>query len=246
MTNDQQMKSKVLIFLVPALLLTSCSNEPEPEPPLPDPIRSYFMLLNFLVEPYNISWEINGNTVESGQGYGIPLLGYATLSTPDQEVLFTVRESGTGNIIQSDVYQMKKDQYHIISTLGTEDHSYILFEPHETDPPESGLIRIRFMQAAPGLDPVDVYVGGKTETHKVISGLSFTDIGAFTDIREEDAWHSVLVTPHGQSPMDTVIFSFTENEVFEPDHSYLGVIAHVDNDLSTSVQMLLYDQPVEQ
>ena len=239
------MKLNAVYLFALVVLLAGCDNEPEPEPTLPESIKSYFILYNFLMEPYDVAWDVGGTVVHTSQPYGVPIIGLSILDNIRQDVTFTVRKSGTSQVVESDIYTMHKDRFYIVSVLGSEEDPYILFEPMNLDPPAAGMVRVRFMQAVRELNPVDIYIGGNTPGKRLITGITYTDITGYVDVTEDDAWHSLLVTPYETAPTDSTILSFTENEVFEPDLVYLGVITHISNTPSSSIQMLLYGQPLE-
>jgi hypothetical protein len=140
---------------------------------------------------------------------------------------------------------MEKDRYYIVTILGNADNPYILFEPMDTDLPSPGMTRVRFLQAVPDLEPIDIFIGGYTAEYRVISGVTFTDITGYIEVSEDDAWHSLSIAPYETLPSDSSIYTFTQNEVFEPDRVYLGVIAHLNSSPASLVQLLLYDQPME-
>jgi hypothetical protein len=239
------MKNSISILPILLLLVSGCNKDPDPDPSLPDPIRSYMILYNFLTEPFHVSWETDGSVIQATHPYGVPVLGYVTLESNSQEVNFEVKEAGTSQVIQSDLYEMEKDQYYIVAILGNADKPYILFEPVNMDLPSPDKIRVRFLQAVPDLEPIDIYIGGYTADYRVTSGVTFTDITEYVEVTEEDAWHSLTIAPYEILPSDSSIYTFTQNEVFEPDRVYLGVIAHLNSSPASDVQLLLYDQPME-
>ncbi|MEN8203238.1 MAG: hypothetical protein ABFS28_11630 [Bacteroidota bacterium] len=232
----------VTFVLILSIILPGCLNEPDP--PLPDSIRSYFILYNFLSESYDVHWDINEIGVESSQAYGLHLPGFSTLEEIKEDVLFSVKEAGSMRVIRSDTFTMEQNHYYIVSIMGTEQEPYILFEPMDLDAPSTGMVRLRLMQTAMEMGPVDLYIGGSTPDHKVISGIAYTDISDYIEASEEELWEAIIITPFGISPADSTILLFTANDVFTPNYVYLGVVGHVTNSPSSTLHLLLYDQPV--
>jgi len=237
------MRRSVCCISTMVILLVACSKDPDP--PLPDPINSYFTLYNFLMVPYEISWTSADESVEIAHPYGIPIQAFTTMDRDSAEVSFTVKRSGTGTVIESEVFMMKKNKFYIIAIIGTENDPILLFEPMNIKRPDTEKIKIRFLQAAEDLDPVDVYIGGTGQDSRVLSGLAFADITAYIELSQVLAWDSLIISPQGIFPSDSTLFSYTRNEVILPDNIYLGVIAHSDNSPLSSLKLELFEHPVD-
>lgn len=237
------MKGLILYPFLFLLILVSCSKDPDP--PLPDPIKSYFTLYNFLMVPFEVSWEGDDASFEISHPYGDPILAFTTIDKDSADVTFSMKRSGTGTIIKREVYTLHKDKFYLIALMGTENNPYMLFDQMDLGRPEAGMIKIRIMQAAPDLDPVDLYMGGTGTEFRISSGLSYSDITDYVELSQVLARDSLIVSPQGISPSDSTLMSYAENEVFLPEQIYLGVIAHTNSSPLSSVRLELYDHPVE-
>ena len=238
------MKKTHVILLFLMVIGVSCLKDPDPVPPLPTPSGSYVNFYNFLTESYNIAWEINDVIVESEHPYGTALLEFIEMDKELQNATFTVKESKSTLVIDSEVYEMEQNQFYSVSILGNEKDPHILFEPMEVQRPALGLIKLRFIHTTIGIDPVDLYVGGATPEHKVVSELSYAQTTEYLEASEEDLWESIIVTPVNVSPEDSSILSYTANNVFLPNNIYLGVIGRATSSASSALQIQIYNQPV--
>ena len=231
----------ILLFLM--VFGASCLKDPDPTPP-PSLIGSYINLYNFLTESYDIAWEIDDEIVESEHTYGTALLEFIEMDKEEQDATFTVKESKSTLLVDSEVYEIEQNQFYSVSILGNEKDPHILFETMEVQKPSLGLVKLRFMHTTLGLDNVDLYIGGFTPEHKVISELSFAQTTEYLEASQKDLWESIIVTPANVSPEDSSILSYTANDVFLPNNIYLGVIGHATSSANSSLQLQLYKQPV--
>lgn len=232
----------VLLFLM--VLVSSCLKDPDPGPPLPSPSGSYINLYNFLTESYDVAWEVNDVIVESEHPYGTALLEFIEMDKEKQDATFTVKESKSTLFVDSEVYEMEQNQFYTVSILGNEKDPHIIFEAMEVQKPTLGLVKLRFMHTTLGLDAVDLYIGGSTPEHKVVSELSFPQTTEYLEASEKDLWESIVVTPANISPEDSSILSYTANDAFLPNNIYLGVIGHATSSPSSYLQLQLFKQPV--
>lgn len=234
----------ILLFLM--VIGVSCLKDPDPAPPLPTLTGSYVNLYNFLTESYDIAWEINEVIVESEHAYGTALLEFIEMDKELQNATFTISESQSTQVIDSEIFEMEQSQFYTVSILGNKKDPHILFESMEVQRPALGMVKLRFIHTTLGLDAVDLYVGGTAPEHKVVSGLSFAQITEYLEASQEDLWESIVVTPVNVSPEDSSILSYTTNNVFLPNNIFLGVIGHATSSASSALQLQLFTQPVNQ
>ena len=175
------------VYIITVILIFGCKRDPDPDPPLPDPIRSYYTLYNFCTENYDVRWELDGIMVIADHAYGTPHSGVITLNNYSQDVSFDALISGTGTVFKSQVYTMQKDGYYIVAILGSEENPYILFEPANLKPPDPGQLKIRFLQAVQELSAVDVYIGGTSNAFRKITGITYTDITNYEEVTTTEA-----------------------------------------------------------
>lgn len=236
---------KILFLSLVLLFFSACSLDTDPESQLPEPIRSYFILYNFLTAPVDLEWEVEGYSLSSVHTYGGTLVGFVTLDEASQDITFVVNEPYSGEITQTGTYRMEENRFYMLTMMGTEEEPYILFEPMDLDLPASGMIKLRFIHTAGDLDSLDLYIGGSTADRRVISGITYKEVSHYVETSLNDLSDTVFVSPHSTAPgTDTVLISFTGIGIFHPDRIYLGVIGHVNHADTSPVELMFYDQPV--
>ena len=227
-------------ILVLAVSLTACLKDPDP---LPQTINTYQYYYNYLLETYDLQWEIDGQVLGS-HSYGSPAQAIIQLDTAEQEVLFRTRNPQTGSTIDSLSVSLYENQAYMLAMLGTEEDAHLLCEPMDTRYPSTGMVKYRFLHAVPSLGPVDVYTGGDMPENKVISGASFPEVTEYYESTEVDMWESIIITPANILPADSVLLSYTVNTIFRSGWVYLCTINHIDPDTTSSIEMQVFDQPI--
>ena len=237
------MNKKYTIVLISLLIIGGCTKDPDPVPPI-DANYSYFNLYNFLVEPYNVSWEIDDDVVVSEQLYGSANLEFLAMDKDSTEMTFTVKESEAERIIDGLTQQVERFKYYLLAIMGNEGDPTILYEPMDLGQPSLGLIKLRIMHATMELGPLDIYIGGSTPDHKILSDIQFAQITEYIEASEENLWQAIIITPHNMTPEDSTLLSYTVNNAFSPNHIYMGVIGHTTSSSTSSLYLHLFNQPV--
>jgi hypothetical protein len=236
------MMNKIIAPLISVLmLLPGCLDDPEP---IPQTIDTYEYYYNLLLESYDVQWELDDAIILTDQPYGTPSSAIAVLDQPEQEVLFRTRSSDSGLKLDSLSYFLRETGSYILAILGSEEEPHLLCEPIDTHLPSSGMIKIRFMHAAPDMSPVDIYIGGDLPENKVVSGESFATLSEYLETTEENLWNAIVITPANTPPSDSTILSLTANSIFHHGASYLCIIGHSQSDIESSYQLQFNEQPV--
>jgi hypothetical protein len=228
-------------LVIPLLLLQACLKEPDP---IPDTIDTYQSYYNYLLEPYPVQWEIDDEIIGTGHDYGIPAQAIISLDHAEQELLIQTRDSESGLFLDSLSHTMYENGAYMIAILGTEEEPHLMCEAMDTRPPASGMIKFRFLNAAPVLGLVDIYIGGDLAENKVFSGVEYTSVSEYAEATGENMWEAVIVTPDNILPADSTILSYTANTIFRTGWIYLCTIGHSDNSIESSYQIQVDDQPV--
>ncbi len=238
------MKRSLLLSIAILAGLNGCLDDPGPTSPVSGPIRSYFILYNFLTEPYDIRWEVDNNLVEAEHSFGDAILGFTSLDSTQQDVPVTVMSSDGTKLIEQALQPMKQDQYYIMAIMGSESAPRLVCDTMDLMPPPVGKIRLRFMQTMPGLEPLDLYIGGSSLDHQVFAGMKYGEFSDYTECTQEEIWESMQVTPQGISPEDSTLFSFSQNNIFYSRRIYLGIVRFSKSDTASAPQLLFYDHPL--
>jgi hypothetical protein len=232
-------------LLIPCFLafaLAACQKDEDT--PLPDPNRYYVNMYNFLMEAYDVQWNINGLDVEPAQAYGIPLFSFFPLEDSGENITIRVLEAGSSQILQSDSCTVEQNNYYMASLMGSGDDPLLTCEPMDLRAPSLGKVKLRMMHTAGHLGPIDLYVGGSAPENKLITGVGYGEVSAYVETTEEQLWESLIITPSNVSPADTTLLSFIANEGFISGRIYLGVVGSKTNSPSSDLQFFLYDQPL--
>jgi len=228
-------------LLLMLILLSGCLKDPDP---IPETINTYQKYYNYFLEPYDIQWEIDDLILGTGHSYGIPAEAVITLDQTEQKLLIQARDSDSGLLLDSLSYTMVENGAYMTAILGSEEEPHLLCEPIDTRPPASGMIKFRFLHAAPILGPVDIYVGGDLPEYKILSGVNYSSVTEYLEDTEENLWEAIIVTPANILPADSTILSYTANSIFRIGWSYLCAIGHSTSSNESSYQIHVDDQPI--
>lgn len=234
-------KKNVAPLLALLLFLPGCLEDPDP---IPQTINTYLSYYNYLMEPYDVQWEIDDKIIGTGHSYGVPAEAIAKLDSSEQEVLIRTSNSDTGLLIDSLSCSLVETGAYMVAILGTEEEPHLLCKPIDTHSPSSGMTKLRFLHAAATMGPVDIYIGGDLPEHKVFSGTDYTSVSEYLEVSEEKLWDAIIVTPENSLPADSTILSYTANTIFRTGWVYLCIIEHSDNYIESSYQLQVDEQSV--
>jgi hypothetical protein len=235
------MKKIVVLLMGSLLLFPGCLGDPDP---IPDTIEARLIFYNNLMEPDKVVWEVDNSETLSGQSYGLPAEGVAKLEDFSQLVHIKVSTLEGGIALDSFDYHLDPFRYYMISILGTEEEPYLLCDTIDTGFPTIGLMKMRFLQAAENMGTIDIYVGGGTPEHRILSEIEYSQLSDYVEASQESFWNAIIITPTGILPGDSTILSYTVNNSFIPNNTYLGIINHTEIDPESSFRMQVFNQPV--
>lgn len=236
------MMKKIAIPLVSILiLLSSCLKDPDP---IPYTIDTYHKYYNFLLEPYQVQWEIDQVVIGIEHEYGYPAAAIVSLSETPQDALIKIRISEGGMLLDTLSHTFFEGGAYMIAILGTEEEPNLICEQIDTHAPATGMVKFRFLHTSPALGPVDIYIGGDSIENKVFSGLDFSSVSEYAEVTEIDLWEVVLITPANSLPADSTILSYTANNIFRAGSSYLCTIGHSSSSIEASYEMQVDNQPI--
>ena len=228
-------------LLVLLISLQGCLKEPEPGPQTKNTFQYYY---NYLTEDYDLQWQIDGVIVSSDHTYGVPDRGQLVIDSAEQEVLIRVKNSDSGELVDSLSCLLYENGSYMLAQLGNEEEPYLLCELMDTRMPTLGSVKLRFMHAASTMGPVDIYIGGDLPEYKVLSSVDYTSVTEYLELSLEALWNAVTVTPANTLPADSTILSYKANTIFQPGWVYLCVIANGENSIESPYMIQVDDQPV--
>ena len=234
-------KKNAVPLLALLLFLPGCLEDSDP---IPQTINTYQTYYNYLMEPYDVQWEIDDMVIGSDHSYGVPAEAIVTLDQPEQVVLIRTSNSDSGDLVDTLSYPLVENGAYMVAILGTEEEPYLLCEPMDTRLPSLGMTKLRFLHTAVTMGPVDIYIGGDLPEYKVVSGANYTSVTEYLEVTDEKLWNAIYVTPANSLPADSTILSYTTNTIFRTGWVYLCIIGHSENYIESSYQLQIDEQPV--
>lgn len=235
------MIKKIAILVIPMMLIRSCLGDPDP---VEETIDTYHHYYNYLLESYDLQWEIDDMVLGSGHSYGIPAHAIVTLNEPEQEVLIRVRNAENKEPIDSLTHLMIEYASYMIALLGSEEEPVLFCEQLDTRPPSPGMIKFRILHTSEAMGPVDIYIGGDQQESLMLAEVDFTDLSEYVEASEVQLWTSIIVTPASILPADSTILEYPANTVFQTGRTYLCTIEHTSNTSESSFRMQVDEHPV--
>ncbi len=217
------MKKLFILSILFSILFVSCNDDPEPEPEI---IRAYSYLYHFIPELGSVIWEVDDHALPEEQLYASQFSGAVLLETASEEISFTVKHSGTKEVLVSKLFQMEQDKYYTVIVRGSKEEPQLLFREIDTSHPASGNVKFQVMHSIAGQGPIDVYMGGNTADKRGLSDLPYLSLSTPFEVTDYDARAAILVSAHSEEfNQDSVLLSSIYNEMIVTGANYLSVVA---------------------
>ena len=237
------MKKLFLLSILFPLIFLSCNKDPEPEPEL---IRAYCYLYHFVPGLESVTWEVDAIEVPDDQNYAMLLPGAVVLETASEEISFIVKNSKTGEVLESRELTLEQNKYYNIIVCGSKEDPLLLFQEVETTRPQSGQVKFQVLHAATGQDSIDVYMGGTTPDKRVVSELDYKTLSDPFEVQDYDVRVSITVSVHSEEyNQDSVLLTSVYNDFVISGASYLSVVAPYTFDPLSKLTFWMYDLPLE-
>lgn len=238
------MKKLFILSLFFSFVLLSCKDEPEP---VPEDIRAYCNLYHFIPELGSVRWEIDDVALPEEQPYAIQFSGAVLLEGESEEISFTVKHSGTNQVLVSELIQLEEDKYYNVIVYGLKEEALLLVEEIETAHPSSGNVKFQILHSIAGQGPIDVYMGGTEADNKVLSEIPYLSLSAPFEATDFDARAAITVTAHSEEyHQDSVLLNSIYNDIIISGANYLSVVApSTFNPEDTLLTFWLYELPLD-
>jgi len=238
------MKKLFILSILFSFVLISCNNEPEPEP---EDIRAYCFLYHFIPELANVKWEVDDHALPEVQNYAVQFAGSVLLETSSEEISFTVRHSGTNEVLISQLFQLEKDKYYNVIVRGSKEDPALLLREIDTTHPQAGNVKFQLLHSLAGQNSIDLYMGGSTPEKKAVSDLEYLSLSTPFEVVDYDARAAIVVTAHTDEYMqDSVLLTSIYNDMIVTGANYLSVFApHSFYQTDTLLTFWLYELPLE-
>ena len=237
------MKKLFILYILFSFVGLSCNNEPEPEPEV---IRAYCYLYHFIPELGSVFWEVDDIEVPDEHFYGVQFQGSVLLETASEEIAFSVKHSGTKEVLVSQLLQLEKDKYYNVIVHGSKENPALLIREIETTHPQAGQVKFQFLHSISGQNSIDLYMGGSTPDKRIVSDLAYLSLSAPFEARSFDARAEITVTAHSEEyNQDSVLLTSVYNDLVIEGANYLSVVAPFTYDPQSDLTFWLYKLPLE-
>ena len=234
------MKKMIIVLLGSLMLLPACLDDPITGP---ENLTARLIFYNYLLEADKILWKVEDAESTSGQSYGVPYEGSVDVDGYSHQVRIMASTLEGGVTLDSIDYSLDPFNYYMVSIMGTEEEPRLQCDSMDTSFPTPGLVKMRFLQASESMGDIDIYIGGELPEHRKLSGISYGQLSEYVEATQESLWNAIIITPAESTPADSTILSYTVNNIFIPNNTYLGIINHNEVDPESSYRMQVFNQP---
>ena len=238
------MKKLFIISILFTFALLSCNNEPEPEP---EDIRAFCYLYHFVPELGSVLWEVDDSALPEEQFYAVRFAGAVLLETDSEEISFTVKHSGTKEVLVSQLFQLEKNKYYNVIVSGSSEEPVLLIREIDTTHPASGNVKFQVLHSIADQGPIDVYMGGTSLDKREVSELPYLNLSTLFEAMDFDARAAIVVSGHSEEyHQDSVLLNSIYNEIIISGANYLSVVApSTFNPADTLLTFWLYELPLD-
>jgi hypothetical protein len=242
--NPDYMKKLFILSILFSILFVSCNDDPEPEPEV---IRAYVYLYHFIPEHGSVIWEVDESALPEEQLYATQFSGAVVLESASEEISFTVRHSGTNEVLVSQLVQLEQDKYYNVIVRGSSEDPALLIREIDTSHPDAGQVKFQVLHSIAGQGPIDVYMGGNTVDNRGLSELPYLSLSTPFEVKDYDARAAILVSAHSEPfNQDSVLLTSIYNDEIATDANYLSVVAPPTyNTADTLLTFWLYELPLD-
>jgi len=232
----------VLLLLV---TIISCNKDEDPAPAPPLVYEGAALSTrNYITSDLTLDFFIDTARVASGLSYGFgnksdfewvvdaPGVQFSILDATDNtSVLFT-----TGIAVE-------KDALYYAAVVGPENAGSVVFAVNEKTLPAAGNVRMRVLHAYQDVGAIDLYIGGTTPEHKVITDLAFGGLTSYIEVSHTDVSTMIICTETGVLPDPaTNLLTTLENTLHEADKIYLNALASDTKEATSTFSLLVTEQ----
>ena len=236
------LKSSILTLLVLITIISCKEDEPAPAPPLVYDAAE-LSTRNYITSDLTLDFFIDTTEVASALAYGFgnnetfewvvdaPGVQFAILDASDKSVLFS---TGIG---------VEKDATYYAAVVGPETAGSVVFAENEKTLPATGNVRMRVLHAYQDIGAIDLYIGGTTPEHKVITNLDFSGFSPYIEVSHTDVSTMIICTETGVLPDPaTNLLTTLANTAHEADKIYLNALASETIDATSKFSLFVTEQ----
>jgi hypothetical protein len=126
--------------------------------------------------------------------YAAQFSGAVLLETDSKEISFTVKYSGTNEVLVSQLFLLEKDKYYNVIVRGSSEEPVLLIREIDTTHPAFGNVKFQVLHSIAGQGPIDVYMGGTSVNKRGVSELPYLSLSTPFEVVDYDARAAIIVS----------------------------------------------------
>lgn len=230
-----------LPLLLTLFSMTSCSDDDEGPIVLP-PIEyenAHIDLFNYYDEGSVVNWYTDEVLLEENQKFAFGATREFKFDSNDKTVKITATDKNS-NVLTEWTPKVEEGKLYYSAVTGPSGEAKLIFDECDETAPAADHVRIRFIHSYSGVAAMDIYLGGETADHKIVSNLEYTLFSEYIQVKHSELDVLLVCTPTGVDPNpDTDLY----RTVLDGQHDNNSIHNDVFAKRRNSSEMGLYITP---
>ena len=231
------------IALIALSTAISCStDEPDPAPPI-EYETAELSSRNYITSDLILDFLMDTVKVNSGLSYAFGGKGSFEWAVGDANVQFSIQNASDNSGLFSANINVEKDKSYYSATAGPATAGVVVWAENDKTLPAEGNVRFRLLNAYQDVGAIDLYIGGTTVDHKVITDLNFGVLSAYIEVSHTDISTMIICTNTGVAPdPNTNLLTTLANTAHEANKIYLDAMASETTDATSKFTLFVTEQ----
>ena len=236
-------KNTLAVLLILSAVISCKTDEPAPAPPLVYE-GAEISTRNYITSTLSLDFFIDTTKVGSALSYAFSSRNSFEWVVDAPGVQFTILDATDNTaVLFTTGIAVEKDALYYAAVVGPETSGSVVFAVNEKTLPAAGNVRMRVLHAYQDVGAVDLYIGGTTPEHKVITNLLFGGLSDYIEVSHTDVSTMIICTETGVLPdPDTNLLTTLENTLHETDKIYLNALASDTKEATSTFSLLVTEQ----
>ncbi len=214
------------LLLMSIVLLGACSNNNEE----PEPSINYEMAMlrtfNYVTADISLDFYMDDALTIEGVAYAFGSLSEFKFEEGSNSVTHSIRVNDGDEVFSTEL-DVVADASYLSAVIGPlSGGGKVIIANNDLTTPATGNIRLRFLHAYNNEGAVDIYVGGREASNKLVNNLEYGELSDYYEIAVDDINSNFVLTKTGVAPnVDTDLIQSTDNDSHEAGDIYLDVFA---------------------